>query len=45
MGADYVQIYTITEPHLEGGCFDNVYSIKGEAFRYKYVTNSRDAIR
>ena len=25
MGGDYVQIFSIKEPHLRDGCFDNVY--------------------
>lgn len=31
--ADFVQIYTITEPHLAGGCFDNKYIIRGVAYK------------
>jgi hypothetical protein len=33
MGADYVQIFTINQPHLSGNCFDNLYSISGTAFK------------
>jgi len=32
-GADYVQIFTITEPHLRGDCFDNLYKLSGTAYR------------
>jgi hypothetical protein len=33
MQGNYVQIFTITEPHLRGGCFDNVYKLSGTAYR------------
>jgi hypothetical protein len=34
MGADYVSIVTISEPHQESdSCFTNVYSISGVAYR------------
>lgn len=31
-GGDYVQIFTLTEPHFRPGCFDNVYKINGTLF-------------
>ena len=33
LGADYVQIYTVSEPHPAGGCFVNAYTITGTAYR------------
>jgi Short C-terminal domain len=33
MGGDYAQIISITEPHLRGGCFDNVYSITANVYK------------
>jgi hypothetical protein len=33
MGGDYVQIFTITEPHSEYNCFDNVYKLSGTAYK------------
>jgi len=33
LGADYVQIFTITEPHYRPGCFDNLYKISGTAYK------------
>jgi len=33
LGANYVQIYSISEPHLSGGCFVNVFSISGMAYK------------
>lgn len=33
LNADYVQIFSLIEPHLRGGCFDNVYKINGTAFK------------
>jgi len=33
MGGDYIQIFSLTEPHLRGGCFDNVYTISGTLFK------------
>lgn len=33
LGANYVQIYRISEPHLSGNCFVNVFSISGMAYR------------
>lgn len=33
MGADYVQIMTITEPHSEPNCYDNRYKISGTAYK------------
>lgn len=33
LGGDYVQIFTMTEPHLRGGCFDNAYTISGTLFK------------
>ncbi|MBI3378507.1 MAG: hypothetical protein HY035_08950 [Nitrospirae bacterium] len=32
-GADYIQIFTITEPHLRGDCFDNLYKLSGTAYK------------
>ena len=31
--ANYVQIFTITEPHFRPGCFDNLYKLSGTAYR------------
>lgn len=31
--ADFVQIFTITEPHVRPACFDNKYTISGTAYR------------
>lgn len=33
MGGDYVQIFTLTEPHFRPGCFDNIYKINGALFK------------
>jgi hypothetical protein len=33
LGADYVQIFTMSEPHPTGGCFVNAYTITGTAYR------------
>lgn len=33
IGADFVQIMTVTEPHVRPFCFDNVYRISGNAYR------------
>lgn len=33
LGGDFVQIFTMTEPHLRGGCFDNTYTISGTLFK------------
>lgn len=33
MGGDYIQIFTITEPHLRGDCFDNVYKLSGTVYK------------
>ena len=33
MGATYVQILMMTEPHLEGGCYRNQFILRGRAFR------------
>lgn len=30
---NYVQIFTLTEPHFRPGCFDNVYKINGTLFK------------
>ncbi len=32
-GGDYVQIFTMKEPHSRGGCFDNTYTISGSLFK------------
>jgi hypothetical protein len=37
MGGDYAQIISLTEPHLQGDCFDNEYVIRATA--YKKVRN------
>lgn len=31
--ADFVQIFTITEPHVRPACFDNKYTISGTAYQ------------
>jgi hypothetical protein len=33
MQADYVQITSVTKPHLDGGCYDNKYTIMGIAYK------------
>ncbi|TRZ89904.1 MAG: hypothetical protein D4R88_04580 [Methanosarcinales archaeon] len=33
LGADYVQIFTITEPHYRPNCFDNEYKLSGTAYK------------
>jgi S1-C subfamily serine protease len=33
LGANYVQIYSMAEPHLSGRCFVNVFSISGMAYK------------
>lgn len=33
LGGDYVQILSLSEPHLRGGCFDNTYKINGTLFK------------
>lgn len=33
MGATYVRINTITEPHSESGCYDNTFVIRGTVYR------------
>jgi len=40
LGADYVQIYSIAEPHLSGGCFVNVFSISGMAYKLSPIAES-----
>jgi S1-C subfamily serine protease len=40
LGADYVQIYSISEPHLSGGCFVNVFSISGMAYKLSPTAES-----
>jgi S1-C subfamily serine protease len=40
LGANYVQIYTISEPHLSGDCFVNVFSISGMAYRISPIEKS-----
>ena len=32
-GGNYVQIFTLKEPHLQGGCFNNLYTISGTLFK------------
>jgi hypothetical protein len=32
-GGNYVQIFTLKEPHSRGGCFDNTYTISGSIFK------------
>lgn len=39
IGADFVQIFTITEPHFRPGCFDNVYTISGSAYKKSASAN------
>jgi hypothetical protein len=33
MQANYVQIFTIVEPHFRPGCFDNLYKLSGTGYR------------
>jgi hypothetical protein len=33
LGGEYIQIMTLTEPHLRGECFDNNYIISGVAYK------------
>ncbi|MCF6309746.1 MAG: SHOCT domain-containing protein [Sulfurimonas sp.] len=33
LNGDYAQITSITEPHLDGGCFDNKYTILALAYK------------
>lgn len=33
IGGDYVQIFSLTEPHSQGGCFNNLYKISGTLFK------------
>lgn len=33
MGGDYVQVFSLTEPHLRGDCFSNAYKINGTLFK------------
>ena len=40
MGADYVQIMTISEPHAAPGCFVNTYKISGTAYKQTRPTPS-----
>ena len=40
LGANYVQIYSISEPHLSGGCFVNVFSISGMAYQINLIAES-----
>jgi hypothetical protein len=35
MGADYVQIFTVSEPYSANGCFVNLYKISGTAYKKK----------
>ena len=39
-GADYVQIYSISPPHLSGSCFVNVFSISGIAYKVSPIQES-----
>ena len=41
MGGNYAQIISLTEPHLIGSCFDNVFAIRATA--YKKVRNQPSA--
>jgi len=43
LGADYVQVVRITEPHLAGPCFRNEYIINGIA--YKFIGQAAPASR
>lgn len=40
MGGDYVQIFSLTEPHFRPGCFDNIYQVNGTAFKKTSDTQS-----
>jgi S1-C subfamily serine protease len=40
LGADYVQIYSIIEPHISGECFSNVFSITGMAYKLNPTAES-----
>lgn len=40
LGANYVQIYSFSEPHLSGGCFVNVFSISGMAYKISPIAES-----
>jgi hypothetical protein len=33
MGGDYAQLISLTEPHLSGDCFDNLYVIRAIAYK------------
>jgi hypothetical protein len=34
-GGDYVHLVKVVEPHLEGGCYDNRFVVRGVVFRVK----------
>jgi S1-C subfamily serine protease len=40
LGADYIQIYSISEPHLSGNCFSNVFTISGMAYKLNPTAES-----
>src|SRR5262249_50408712 len=40
LGADYVQIYSILEPHMSGDCFSNVFTISGMAYKLNSTAES-----
>jgi S1-C subfamily serine protease len=41
LGANYVQIYSIAEPHMSGGCFVNVFTISGMAYKISATDATR----
>jgi hypothetical protein len=40
LGANYVQIFTLTEPHHGGGCYVDAFVIRGLAFRVPNAANA-----
>jgi hypothetical protein len=44
LGGDYVQLFTITEPHFRPGCFDNEYKLSGTAYKKVRETPSQTPI-
>jgi S1-C subfamily serine protease len=41
LGANYVQIYSIAEPYMSGGCFVNVFTISGMAYKISATEETR----
>jgi hypothetical protein len=41
MGADYVQIFTMTEPHRTASCYDDEFTIRGMAFKASAAPRAR----